>query len=720
MNARALARLLPFLSWFPVKGSTLRADLVAGVTVGLVLVPQSLAYAQLAGLPPHYGLYAAFVPVIVAAAFGSSHQLSTGPVAMVSLLTGAVLTPLAAAGSEQFVALAILLAFMVGALQLLLGAFRLGALVNFLSHPVIAGFTNAAALIIAASQVNKLLGVSKGRSESFILDMWGVVLQLGDIHWPTLAMGAGAIGLMVALKKIAPRAPGVLATVIVTTALSWAIGFEKKGAARPEEVADEALRSIAVDYFATQAAIVELQRRVEAGLNELRSVERSGNGGGRHAIALRYQLEILRLEISDLEHENRKRLRDLRKFAFERAATPEGPRLYLHGELPEGFSGDGQLWRIRGVSEGMLQLAGGGEVVGAIPPGLPQLELPRVSLEQVGTLLSGALVIALVGFMEAISIAKAIATRTRQRLDANQELIGQGLANMAGSLFQSFPVSGSFSRTAVNYSAGARTGLSSLFTACMVVITLLFFTPLLYHLPQAVLAAIIMMAVAGLINFRAMIHAWRAHRHDGIAAFVTFAATLAFAPHLDMGILLGAGLAVLLYLYRTMKPRVAVLGRHPDGTLQDAYLHGLPLSEHLVAVRFDGQLYFANTPYFETALLDVAARFPKARQILVVADGINQMDASGEETVRHLNARLREGGVTLSFSGLKQQVLEVMERTGLIEEIGRENLFASEDDALEALAKRIHDPDFDPGSCPLLGRQSPYSGSGSSSASPSA
>lgn len=720
MNARALARLLPFLSWFPVKGSTLRADLVAGVTVGLVLVPQSLAYAQLAGLPPHYGLYAAFVPVIVAAAFGSSHQLSTGPVAMVSLLTGAVLTPLAAAGSEQFVALAILLAFMVGALQLLLGAFRLGALVNFLSHPVIAGFTNAAALIIAASQVNKLLGVSKGRSESFILDMWGVVLQLGDIHWPTLAMGAGAIGLMVALKKIAPRAPGVLATVIVTTALSWAIGFEKKGAARPEEIADEALRSIAVDYFATQAAIVELQRRVEAGLNELRSVERSGNGGGRHAIALRYQLEILRLEISDLEHENRKRLRDLRKFAFERAATPEGPRLYLHGELPEGFSGDGQLWRIRGVSEGMLQLAGGGEVVGAIPPGLPQLELPRVSLEQVGTLLSGALVIALVGFMEAISIAKAIATRTRQRLDANQELIGQGLANMAGSLFQSFPVSGSFSRTAVNYSAGARTGLSSLFTACMVVITLLFFTPLLYHLPQAVLAAIIMMAVAGLINFRAMIHAWRAHRHDGIAAFVTFAATLAFAPHLDMGILLGAGLAVLLYLYRTMKPRVAVLGRHPDGTLQDAYLHGLPLSEHLVAVRFDGQLYFANTPYFETALLDVAARFPKARQILVVADGINQMDASGEETVRHLNARLREGGVTLSFSGLKQQVLEVMERTGLIEEIGRENLFASEDDALEALAKRIHDPDFDPGSCPLLSRQSPYSGSGSSSASPSA
>jgi SulP family sulfate permease len=711
MNARSLTRFFPFLAWFPVKAATLRADLAAGVTVGLVLVPQSLAYAQLAGLPPYYGLYAAFVPVIVAAAFGSSHQLATGPVAMVSLLTGAVLAPLAAAGSEQLVALAILLALMVGVLQLLMGVFRLGVLVNFLSHPVIVGFTNAAAFIIAASQFNKLIGVSKGRSESFLLDMWGVLLQLGDIHWPTLAMGTGAIGLMVTLKKIAPRAPAVLVAVIIATAVSWAIGFEKKGTAQPDQIADDALRSIAVDYVAAQNAIAELQHRIQTGLAELHRAERSGVLGSRHVVALRYHVEILRLELADLENENRKRLRDLRKFAFERAMTSEGPRLYLHGQLPEGFTGDGQLWRIRAISDGKLQLAGGGEVVGTIPPGLPEFKLPSVNLEKIGALLSGALVIALVGFMEAISVAKAIATRTRQRLDANQELIGQGLANVAGSLFQSFPVSGSFSRTAVNYSAGARTGMASMFTAFMVVITLLLFTPLLYHLPQAVLAAIIMMAVAGLINFRAMRDAWRAHRHDGIAALVTFAATLVFAPHLDKGILLGAGLAVVLYLYRTMKPRVVVLGRHPDGVLRDADLHGLPLSEHLVAVRFDGQLYFANTPYFEAAILDVAARFPKARQILVVADGINQMDASGEEAVRHLNARLREAGVTLSFSGLKRQVLEVMERTGLIEKIGRDNLFASEDDALEALAKRIDDPDFDPRVCPLLRRQDPRSAS---------
>lgn len=711
MNARSLTRFFPFLAWFPVKAATLRADLTAGITVGLVLVPQSLAYAQLAGLPPYYGLYAAFVPVIVAAAFGSSHQLATGPVAMVSLLTGAVLAPLAAAGSEQFVALAILLALMVGVLQLLMGVFRLGVLVNFLSHPVIVGFTNAAAFIIAASQFNKLIGVSKGRSESFLLDMWGVLLQLGDIHWPTVAMGTGAIGLMVALKKIAPRAPGVLVAVIIATAVSWAIGFEKKGTAQPDQIADDALRSIAVDYVAAQNAIAELQHRIQTGLAELHRAERSGVLGSRHVVALRYHVDILRLELADLENENRKRMRDLRKFAFERAMTSEGPRLYLHGQLPEGFTGDGQLWRIRAISDGKLQLAGGGEVVGTIPPGLPEFKLPSVNVEKIGALLSGALIIALVGFMEAVSAAKAIATRTRQRLDANQELIGQGLANVVGSLFQSFPVSGSFSRTAVNYSAGARTGMASMFTAFMVVITLLLFTPLLYHLPQAVLAAIIMMAVAGLINFRAMRDAWRAHRHDGIAALVTFAATLVFAPHLDKGILLGAGLAVVLYLYRTMKPRVVVLGRHPDGVLRDADLHGLPLSEHLVAVRFDGQLYFANTPYFEAAILDVAARFPKARQILVVADGINQMDASGEEAVRHLNARLREAGVTLSFSGLKRQVLEVMERTGLIEKIGRDNLFASEDDALEALAKRIDDPDFDPRVCPLLRRQDPRSAS---------
>jgi SulP family sulfate permease len=244
--------------------------------------------------------------------------------------------------------------------------------------------------------------------------------------------------------------------------------------------------------------------------------------------------------------------------------------------------------------------------------------------------------------------------------------------------------------------------MASVFTALMVTLTLFFFTPLLYHLPQSVLAAVIMLAVTSLFNFRALLHFWRAQRHDGIAAAFTFAVTLLVAPHLDLGILLGAGLALVLYLYRSMRPRVAVLGRHADGTLRDAALHDLPLSGHLAALRFDGQLYFANVPYFEDSVLDVVARFPKARHFLVVANGINQIDASGDETIRHLVERLREGGVTLAFSGMKQQVKDVLGATGVLGVIGPENLFVHEDEALAALAARVTDPEFDAAGCPLL------------------
>jgi SulP family sulfate permease len=317
------------------------------------------------------------------------------------------------------------------------------------------------------------------------------------------------------------------------------------------------------------------------------------------------------------------------------------------------------------------------------------------------TLLSTAFVITLVGFMEALSIARAMAARTRQRIDPNQELIGQGLANVAGSLTQSFPVSGSFSRSAVNLSAGAVSGLSSVFAWLFVLATLLLLTPLLYHLPQAVLAAIIMMAVVNLVNFRAIAHAWKAHPHDGAAALATFAATLGFAPHLDIGVLAGAGLAIVLYLYRTMRPRVAILGRHPDGTLRDAQLHGLKTSEHIVALRFDGSLYFANVPHFEDAVLAAVAQHPRAKYLLVVADGINQLDASGEEVVRHLVERLRENGIGIAFSGLKQQVLAVMRSTGLDALIGEQDLFRTEDQALDAIRPRIRDAAYDPASCPL-------------------
>jgi SulP family sulfate permease len=256
----------------------------------------------------------------------------------------------------------------------------------------------------------------------------------------------------------------------------------------------------------------------------------------------------------------------------------------------------------------------------------------------------------------------------------------------------------------VNFHAGAATGLSSVFAGLLVMATLLFLTPLLYHLPQSVLAVIIVLAVANLVNPGALRHAWAVHPHDGAAAAVTFVATLAFAPHLHVGILAGAGLSIVLYLYRTMRPRVAVLGRHPDGTLRDARLHRLETSPHIVVVRFDGSLIFANVPYFEDAVLGEVAARREAEFVLVVGDGINELDASGEEAIRRVHERLREGGSTLAFSGLKHQVMRVLERTGLEREIGTDNFFRNEEQALAAIRRRIRHPGYDPARCVLSPR----------------
>ena len=699
----SLARWFPFLAWFPMKRDALLADLLAGVTVALVLVPQAMAYAQLAGLPAYHGLYAAFLPVIVGALWGSSRHLATGPVAVTSLLTASVLLPLAAAGSEQFVILAVVLALLAGLVRIALGVFRLGVIVNFLSHPVLLGFTNAAAIIIALSQVPRLVGVATGRNELFLRDIWAVVLQLPNTHLPTLAMGVGALATIGGLRRFWPRAPGVLVAVVAATLISWSLGFEHGGQARIDDLGDDALRALARDYANTEGVIAEIHAQIRERSPALRASAQAHPDGSAHTAALRYQIEILGLELKGAVRENRARLRELRKFVFERGVGPAGSRgtLYLAGRLPAGATSDGYRWRIGSLADGRLDLVGGGEVVGRIPAGLPRLGLPRVSSESVLSLLIPAFVVALVGLAEAMSSAKAIAAKTKQRLDPNRELIGQGLANIAASLSHAFPVSGSFSRSALIYHAGARTGLASVVSGLAVLATILYVTPLLYHLPQSVLAAIIIMAVAGLIDVPAMQHAWRADRNDGIAAVVTFVVTLGFAPQLDTGILVGVGLALVLFLVRTMKPRVAVLGRHPDGTLRDADLHGLPLSEDVAAVRFDGQLYFGNVSYFEDAILEVAARFPKARHILVAGSGINRIDASGEQVIRHLTHHLRESDITLAFSGLKHQVLNVFRRTGLLAEIGEANVFPSDDLALAALRQRDKSDGLAPSAPPL-------------------
>ena len=691
---KTLQLFFPFLRWWPFKAASVKADFLAGLTVALVLIPQSMAYAQLAGLPPHYGLYASFLPIAIAALWGSSNHLSTGPVAVVALLTASALEPFASAGSTEYIVYAVLLALMVGVVQLLLGVLRLGVVVNFLSHPVVLGFTNAAAIIIGLSQLNKLLGVSMPKSDFFLLDILGVLGQLQSTHMPTLLMGLAALAIMVLMKKHLPKWPGVLVAVVVTTLVSWGIGYEQKLALPVDAVVQSEARQLLLDYQSRKA---ELDAGEAALKSRKTALKTAGGLGAAEAMHLKYEIGMLELQVKGQEKIARGVLDQLKKLRFE---ALDG-QLYIAGLTPGGRHGDGHHWRIKKVEGGQLRLTAGGEVVGAVPAGLPSFAWPALDPGKLADLLSAAIVIALVAFMEGVSVAKAIGAKTKQRIDPNQELVGQGLANIASGFSQGFPVAGGFSRTAVNYNAGAMTGLSSLLTAVFILLAMLFLTPLLYHLPQAVLAAIIMMAVVSLFNFAGIREAWRAHRHDGAAAGVTFVATLAVAPNLDHGILIGAGLAIALYLLRSMKPRVARLSRHEDGTLRDARVHNLPMGEKIVAVRFDGSLYFANVPYFEDAILAAAADYPKAKYILVVGDGINELDASGEEVIHHLVHRLHDNGVTLVFSGLKKQVLEVMQRTDLYAYIGAQNFFRTEDLALETLYRQLKDEGFDPAQCPL-------------------
>jgi sulfate permease, SulP family len=693
MNPK-LIRFLPFLRWFPLDAGDVKINFLAGLTVALVLIPQSMAYAQLAGLPAYYGLYAAFLPVAVAAMWGSSNQLGTGPVAVVSLLTASSIATLAVPGSDDFIALAIMMTFLVAVIQLALGIFKLGVVVNFLSHPVVVGFTNAAAIIIALSQVSKILGVSMPRSESFINDIFGVLRQVGDTHWPTLAMGVGAMLLMWAMKKYVPKWPGVLVAVVLTTLISWATGFERNASGALEQVADPQLRAQVDRVVQANAEVDRLNQEIAAKNEALTAVMKGDGGDSVEAVNLEAQVALARLALRNAEEVSATERKALRNIPVLRQADAKGETVavFAAANAPQGVDLDTTQYRIRKIDDGTFKLVGGGEVVGAIPQGLPEISAPSLELDKLGAVFSAALVIALVGFMEAISIAKAVAARTKQRLDPNQELIGQGMGNLVGSFSMSYPTSGSFSRTAVNMNMGATSGLSSVFTALIVLVALLFLTPLLYHLPQAVLAAIIIMAVGGLVNIEAIKHAWKAHKHDGAAAIVTFAATIFFAPHLDNGIIVGAGLAIVLFLLRTMKPRVALLGRYSDGTLRDIKVNpDLPTSEHIMAMRYDGSLYFANVSYFEDTVLEALAARPTAKYVLIVGDGINQMDASGEEVVHHLVERLHDAGVTLVFSGLKKQVLDVMRQTGLMEAVSQENIFATEDQAIAAIYERLGD-----------------------------
>lgn len=562
--ARWRRMMVPFLGWVgELKDpQVLKADLIAGITVALVLVPQSMAYAQLAGLPPYIGLYASFIPVMLAALMGSSRQLGTGPVAVVSLMTAAALQPLVATGTEGYLIYAAMLAILVGLFQLALGLFRLGVLVDFLSHPVVVGFTNGAAIIIATSQLSKLFGVKVETAEHHYETVWRVLVEASQhTHMPTLVMGLFALGMMFAMRKFMPRLPNVLIAVVVTTIAAYAIGY--------------------VDM--------------------------------------------------------------------------------------------------------------GGKVVGVVPQGLPAVKIPIFDLDLMLQLSSAAVTIALIGFMEAIAIAKAMAASTRQRLDTNQELVGQGLANIAAGFFQSYPVSGSFSRSAVNFTAGARTGFASIVTGIVVAITLLFLTPLLYHLPQATLAAIIVMAVINLVKIEPIKHAMKVQKHDGLVAIITFALTLIVAPHLEKSIMVGVVLSLGLFLYRSMRPRFSELSVHPDGTLRDADMHDLPRSETLSVLRFDGSLYFANAGYFENKVLENVAGKSKLKFVIIDAEGINQIDATGEEMLHVLAHRMKAAGVQLMFARAKKQIMDIFRATHFVEHVGEQYFFRTRTDAIHYARAHLGD-----------------------------
>jgi MFS superfamily sulfate permease-like transporter len=321
-------------------------------------------------------------------------------------------------------------------------------------------------------------------------------------------------------------------------------------------------------------------------------------------------------------------------------------------------------------------------------------------------LLPMAIIISLLGFMEAISIAKAMAARTGQRIDPNQELIGQGLGNIIGCLGQSYPVSGSFSRSAVNLQAGAVTGLSNAFSSLVVVLTLLFFTPMLYHLPQAVLASVIMMAVIGLVNVSGFIHAWKAQKYDGAISVITFVTTLYFAPHLDKGIMIGVLLSLALYLLRNMKPQMATLSKSPDGHYRNAERWSLETCKHVSVLRFNNSLFFANVNYLEDEILREVSLMPELKHVLIVGNGMNELDASGEVLLSQLVSRLRESGHDVSFSGLNDHVIDVMKRTHLYEKIGDDHFYHTVAEAVSSIHKGtcLVDKGY---RCPLLAPKFP-------------
>jgi MFS superfamily sulfate permease-like transporter len=517
-------------------------------------------------------------------------------------------------------------------------------------------------------------------------------------------MGVFAFGVMYGLKWLSPRIPNVLVAVVITTLISWASGFQHDRKAAIDDIESPAVHNL-IEQFNQASSVLPSLAEERARFGEsLNQAKQSHDEIG--VLDAGHNVEVVNVNLAHLQEKAHAHREQIRAILLAGVPRADGSlKFYPPDKTPAGMESDGRTWRIKvgnaPLDTGNLLMMGGGAVVGAIPKGLPSLSVPPINLGVMLHLLPFAAIISLLGFMEAISIAKAMASKTGQRLDPNQELIGQGLGNILGAIAKSYPVSGSFSRSAVNLQAGAVSGLSSVFTSLAVVIALLFFTPLLYHLPQSVLAAVIMMAVIGLINVSGFIHAWKAKWYDGAISVISFVSTMVFAPHLDKGIMIGVALSLMVFLYKSMRPKVVSLARAADAELRCVTTHKLKECPYVALVRFEGPLFFANASYLEDKITEIMRSKKDLNHILIVANGINDIDSSGEETLSLLVDRARSNGIDISMSGVNESVMEVFGRTHFLAKIGEDHLFPTMEKGITTIHESTHEHGRE-AACPLL------------------
>ncbi len=549
-----LKRYFPIFQWLPLyQRETLVSDLLAAVIVTIMLIPQSLAYAMLAGLPPEVGLYASIAPLFLYAIFGTSRTLAVGPVAVIALMTAAAAGKLATAGSPEYVTLVILLTFMSGLMLLLMGLVKLGFLANFLSHPVISGFITASGLIIAASQARHLLGLD-AEGVNFVMVIYGLLSRLNETHWITFAIGTGTLAFLYANRFYGRK-------------LLTLVGFNAHTA----------------DMLSKSAPVL--------------------------AVALTTWV----------------------------------------------------TWYWQLDQQGV-------RVVGEIPTGLPPLSLPAMVPQLWSDLFLAAVLISIVGFVESVSVGQTLAAKRRQRIDPNQELIGLGTANLGSAFSSGMPVSGGFSRSVVNFDAGAATPAAGAFSAVGILLATLFLTPLIAYLPVATLAATIIVAVLSLIDLHAVKETFIYSKSDFAAMLATILVTL--LEGVELGIMVGVGLSLLLYLYRTSRPHYAVIGRLPNSEhFRNIERYEVEVDERIALLRIDESLYFANSRYLEDVVMDIVINQPKLKHLVLTCQAVNLIDSSALDSLRTINNRLKDSGVQMHLAEVKGPVMDRLKKTDFLDEM---------------------------------------------------